>query len=50
MSQEPKMGIFEVAVLPAVLYVCEAWAVDTRSRKRMDVLEIKGLRTVTGMR
>jgi len=47
---EAKMGMFEGIVVPSVLYGCEAWALNAWSRKRIKVLEIKCLRTITGVR
>jgi len=50
LSVEAKMGMFEGIVVPSVLYGCEAWALNAWSRKRIEVLEMKCLRTITGVR
>lgn len=39
------MGIFEGIVVLTVLLGCEAWALNGKSRKRIEVLKIKRLRT-----
>lgn len=44
------MGMFEDVTVPPVLYDCEVWLLNARSKKRIHVLEMKYLRTVTKVR
>lgn len=47
---EVKIGISEKIAEPFVLYCGEAYAVNARSRKMIQVLEIKYFLTITGVR
>ena len=49
-SRQAKVGMFEGIVAPAVLYGSECWVLKARERKRVDVLEMKCLRTISGVR
>ena len=49
-SWRAKMGMFEGIVVPTILYGCEAWAIDRVVRRRVDVLEMKCLRNICGVR
>lgn len=46
---EVKGAVFQRIVVPTVLYCCEAFALNTKSKKRIDVLEMSTCK-VTGVR
>lgn len=41
LSGQVKMDMFERIVVPGILYGCETWSLNVRSRKKIYVLEIK---------
>lgn len=45
-----KMGMFDSIVVQTVLYGCKMWAFDEKRWKRVDVLKIKCLTTIIGVR
>ena len=49
-SRQAKVGMFQGIVAPAVLYGSECWALNVREKRRVDVLEMRCLRTITGVR
>ena len=49
-SRQAKMGMYESIVVPTVMYGCEAWALNAKERKKLEVLEMKCLRTIAGVR
>src|SRR5678816_3592537 len=49
LSQKVKISMFEKICVPAVLYGCETWGLNARSRKKLEVFEMKGLRAVCGV-
>ena len=50
MSVKAKMGMYKSIVVPTVLYGCEAWNLNKSERKRVDVMEMKCLRSVCGVK
>lgn len=50
MSLQAKIGMFEGIVVPTVLYGCESWALNAEERKRIEVMEMRCLRTICGVR
>ncbi len=49
-SLQAKIGMFEGIVVPTVLYGCESWALNAEERKRIEVMEMRCLRTICGVR
>ena len=49
-SVEAKVGMYESIVVPTVLYGCETWCLNARERKKVDVMEMKCLRSICGVR
>lgn len=45
-----KMGKFDGIVVQSVLYGCETWALDKKLWKKANVLEMKCLRKICGVR
>ena len=50
LSREIKVRLFEVICLSTVLYGCETWVLNAKVRKRLEVLEMDGLRGVCSLR
>ena len=49
-SLQAKIGMFEGIVAPSVMYGCEAWTLNARERRKIEVMEMRGLRTICGVR
>ena len=49
LSLKLKISMFEKICVPAVLYGCETWGLNARSKKKLEVFEMKGLRAVCGV-
>ena len=49
-SIEAKVGMFESIVAPTVLYGCETWMLNARERQRVNVMEMKCLRSICNVR
>lgn len=44
------MKLFDCIFVPTVLYGCETWALNSKMKKRIEVLEMKGLRDICGVK
>ena len=49
-SREAKVGMYEGIIEPSLLYGCETWVLNVRDRKRMEAVEMNGLRNICGLR
>ena len=49
-SREAKLGMFEGIMVPTVMYGSECWALNAREKKKVDVIEMKCLRAISGVR
>lgn len=43
LSLEAKIGMFRETAVPTILYGCEVWTLNAKSRKRINVPEIRCL-------
>ena len=50
MSTEVKLGMYEGIMVPTVMYGSECWTLNARERKQVDVIEMKCLRAIKGVR
>ena len=50
LSRKVKMKLFDCIFVPTVLYGCETWALNSKMKKRIEVLEVKGLRNICGVK
>src|SRR5678815_1151082 len=50
LTRKVKMKLFECIFVPTVLYGCETWALNSKMKKRVEVLEMKGLRDICGIK
>ena len=50
LSREIKVKLFESICLPTILYGCETWSLNAKVRRRMEVLEMDGLRSACNLR
>src|SRR5215469_6470434 len=50
MRMERKRGIYERAVVLKVMYGSELWVLSAKERKALEVFEMKGLRSMCGIR
>jgi uncharacterized C2H2 Zn-finger protein len=48
-SLETKMIIFRTAVLPVLLYGCETWVLSVKESERLEVFQMKCLRSILGI-
>ena len=48
-SKKPKLTVYKVIVHTALLYACETWAVTTEDVKRLEVFQLKSLRSIRGV-
>ena len=44
-----KMKLYECVMMPTVLYGCESWMLNAKWRKKLNVMDMKGLRAVYGV-
>lgn len=44
------MGMFDSIEVPAVSYECDSWALNSKERERVDVLEMKCQTIISGVR
>ena len=49
LEMEAKRGLYKVVVLPTVLYGAETWGVRAEERRRLNVFEMKCLRSMAGV-
>ena len=49
-SREVKMKLYESVFIPTVTYGCEAWVMNTKVRRKIEVLEMRVLREIAGVR
>jgi len=49
MSMEAKRGLYESVIVPTVLYGAETWCLSAAERKKVDVFEMKCLRSMLGV-
>jgi hypothetical protein len=49
LGMEAKRGLYEGVVVPTVLYGAEAWGVRAEERRRLNVFEMKCLRSMAGV-
>ena len=50
MTMERKKRIYESVVVPKVMYGSELWVLSAKERKALEVFEMKGLRSMCGIR
>src|SRR5215469_7963058 len=50
MTMERKRRIYESVVVPKVMYGSELWVLSAKERKAIEVFEMKGLRSMCGIR
>lgn len=46
---DAKRGLYEGVIVPTVLYGAEAWSLNAAERKKLDVFEMKCLRSMAGV-
>ena len=46
---EAKRGLYESIIVPTALYGLETWVLKTEDKNRLDVMEMKCLRTMSGV-
>ena len=49
-TRDVKVKMFECFCVPSLLYGCETWTMNAKVRKRVEVFEMKGLRSASGVR
>ena len=49
MGMEAKRGLYESVIVPTALYGSETWVLKTEDKNRLDVREMKCLRTMSGV-
>ena len=50
LSKKIKMNLFDCTFVPTVLYGCETWELNAKLKRRIEVLEMKGLRNICGVK
>ena len=49
MNVRAKRELYERVVVPTVMYGSEAWGLGVEERRKLDVMEIRGLRSMYGV-
>ena len=50
MDAQAKLGMYEGIVEPTVLYGCEAWTLNVTEKRRLEAMEMTGLRAIAKVR
>ena len=50
LSRNAKVGLYKSIVVPSLVYGSESWSLSARDRSRLEVVEMKCLRSICGLR